>query len=208
MISRKKRRRGSGEEKLQTSDALGAAASQIGPDAQAAAATLHTQIGLSHGKVAAVFDALFGITLTRGACAQISGRAGVRLEPQYRHILASIRASKQLSVDETGWRVGGHPAWLHAWVGVVRRPSAGVGATAAGGAGVRDPGAAPVEPLRAVVRVRVRPEDRADELEGRAGHPPVFETCRRHTRSVVDHVSQTMRWFGHRMLPRPLLFGR
>jgi transposase len=36
----------------------------------------------------------------------------------------------------------------------------------------------------------------------------VLETCRRHTRSVVDHVSQTLRWFGNRLLPRPLLFGR
>jgi len=110
-------RRAQGRHPLQTSDALGAAASQIGPDAQAAVALLHTRAGLSHGKVAAVFDAVFGITLTRGASAQINGRAGTRLEPQYRRILASVRASKQLSVDETGWRVGGHNAWLHVWVG-------------------------------------------------------------------------------------------
>jgi transposase len=106
-----------GRHPLQTSDALGAAASQIGPDAQAAVALLHTQAGLSHGKVAAVFDAVFGIQLTRGASAQINGRAGTRLEPEYRRILASIRASKQLAADETGWRVGGHNAWLHVWVG-------------------------------------------------------------------------------------------
>jgi transposase len=110
-------RRTRGRHPLQTSDALGAAASQIGPDAQAAVALLHTQAGLSHGKVAAVFGALFGIALSRGACAQITGRAGTRSEPEYRQILGSIRASKQLSVDETGWRVGGQPAWLHAWVG-------------------------------------------------------------------------------------------
>lgn len=110
-------RRTQGRHPLQTSDALGAAASQIGPDAQAAVALLHTQAGLSHGKVAAVLGALFGITLTRGASAQINGRAGVRLEPEYRQILASIRTSKQLSVDETGWRVGGQSAWLHVWVG-------------------------------------------------------------------------------------------
>jgi transposase len=110
-------RRAQGRHPLQTSDALGAAASQIGPDAQAAVALLHTRLGLSHGKVAAVFGALFGITLTRGACAQINGRAGARLEPEYRRILGSIRASKQLAVDETGWRVGGHSAWLHVWVG-------------------------------------------------------------------------------------------
>ena len=35
----------------------------------------------------------------------------------------------------------------------------------------------------------------------------VFETCRRRTLSVVDHVSRTLRWFGNRLLPRPLLFG-
>jgi transposase len=110
-------RRAQGRHPLQTSDALGAAASQIGPDAQAAVALLHTQAGLSHGKVAAVFDAVFGIRLTRGASAQINGRAGTRLEPEYQRILASVRASGQLAVDETGWRVGGHPAWLHVWVG-------------------------------------------------------------------------------------------
>jgi transposase len=106
-----------GRHPLMTSDALGAAASQIGPDAQSAVALLHTQAGLSHGKVAAVFDALFGIRLTRGASAQITGRAGVRLEPEYRQILASVRASRQLGADETGWRVGGQSAWLHVWVG-------------------------------------------------------------------------------------------
>lgn len=36
----------------------------------------------------------------------------------------------------------------------------------------------------------------------------VFETCRRQALSVVDHVSRTLRWFGNRLLPRPLLPGR
>jgi transposase len=51
-------KRTQGRHPLQTSDALGAAASQVGPDAQAAAAVLHTQMGLSHGKVASVFRTL------------------------------------------------------------------------------------------------------------------------------------------------------
>jgi transposase len=106
-----------GRHPLQTSDALGAAASQLGPDAQAAATLLHTQLGLSHGKVAAVFDELFGIALTRGASAQINLRAGRRLEPDYQAILDDVRASEQLAADETGWRIGGWPAWLHVWVG-------------------------------------------------------------------------------------------
>src|SRR4051794_25337769 len=105
-----------GRHPLQTSDALGAAASQIGPDAQAAATTLHTQMGLSHGKVAAVFDTLFGIDLTRGASAQINLRAATRLEPDYQLILDDVRTSAQIAADETGWRIGGHPAWLHVWV--------------------------------------------------------------------------------------------
>jgi transposase len=110
-------KRTQGRHELQTSDALGAAASQIGPDAQAAAAILHTKHGLSHGKVQSVFDALFGIKLTRGASAQIGLRAAARLEPDYRLILADLRASERIAADETGWREGGHPAWLHVWVG-------------------------------------------------------------------------------------------
>jgi transposase len=126
-------RRVQGRHPLQTSDALGAAASQVGPDAQAAATVLHTQMGLSHGKVAAVFDTLLGIDLTRGASAQINLRAAVRLEPDYRNILDEVRSSERIAADETGWRIGGQPAWLHVWVadratayGIDRRRSAAV----------------------------------------------------------------------------------
>ena len=110
-------KRTQGRHPLQTSDALGVAASQVGPDAQAAATLLHTHAGLSHGKVAGVFDTLFGIKLTRGASARINLRAATRLEPDYRLILADVRDSEQVAADETGWRIGGHPAWLHVWVG-------------------------------------------------------------------------------------------
>ena len=110
-------RRVQGRHELQTSDALGAAASQIGPAAQAAAVVLNKTAGLSHGKVAAVFESLFGIALCRGASARIGLRAAARLEPDYRALLADVRASERLSADETGWRVGGRTAWLHDWVG-------------------------------------------------------------------------------------------
>jgi transposase len=36
----------------------------------------------------------------------------------------------------------------------------------------------------------------------------VFETCRRQALAAVDHVSRTLRWFGNRLLPCPLLLGR
>jgi transposase len=105
-----------GRHPLQTSDATGAAASQLGADAQAAVVVLNKDAGLSFGKISRAFDSLFGITLTRGACAQIVLRAGRRLQPAYAQIQQQVAASTRLGVDETGWRVGGHPAWLHAWV--------------------------------------------------------------------------------------------
>jgi transposase len=110
-------RRVQGRHPLQTSDALGAAASQLGPDAQAAMAGLNKQAGLSHGKVVATLEALYGIDVTRGASAQVVLRAAERLQPAYQEVLQDVRQSEQLSADETGWRVGGRPAWLHVWVG-------------------------------------------------------------------------------------------
>jgi transposase len=106
-----------GHHPLQTSGATGAAAHQVGPDAQAAVVLLNKQLGLSHAKVAAVLTAVLGIPLTRGASAQIVLRAGRRLEGAYQEILGQLPGHDWLSVDETGWRIGGRPAWLHVWVG-------------------------------------------------------------------------------------------
>jgi transposase len=109
-------RRVQGRHPLQTSDALGAAAAQIGPDGQAAVVLLNKTFGLSHIKVAAVFHAFFGITLTRGASVQIALRAADRLGPAYQEVRLEIESAPCLTPDETGWRVAGRPAWLHAWV--------------------------------------------------------------------------------------------
>jgi len=95
---------------------LGAAAAPIGPDAQAAVVVLNKTFGLSHSKVAAVFHALFGIPLTRGASTQIVLRAADRLGPAYQEVQQEVQSSPDLTPDETGWRVAGRPAWLHAWV--------------------------------------------------------------------------------------------
>lgn len=55
-----------GRHPLQTSDALGVAAAQLGPDAQAATVVLNKQAGLSHGKIKRVFRDLFVIVIYRG----------------------------------------------------------------------------------------------------------------------------------------------
>ena len=106
-----------GRHGLQTSDATGAAQSQLGPDAQAAIVYLNKHAGLSHGKIAAAFGQLFGIGVSRGACAQVVVRSGRKLKPAYREIEDRLRNSRYLTPDETGWRVGGHPVWLHGWAG-------------------------------------------------------------------------------------------
>ena len=101
---------------LQASDALGAAASQLGPDAQAALVYLNKHAGLSHGKIADVFATLLGIRLTPSGVCQAMQRAGRRCEPIYQRILASVPKAPWIVPDETGWRIGGHMAWMHGFV--------------------------------------------------------------------------------------------
>ena len=103
-----------GRHPLQTSDAIGAAASQLGPAAQAAAVLLNKKAGLSYGKIQGVFRDLFGIAVSRGGLSQTVARMADRLVPTYEQIAATVAASPVVCPDETGWRVGGQSAWLHA----------------------------------------------------------------------------------------------
>lgn len=105
-----------GRHELQTSDALGAAAVQLGPDAHAAMAWLNKDAGLSHGKVAGVFENLFGIDIDRSTSARSIRRTATRLEPAHAEIREAVRTAPSVVPDETGWRIGGESAWLHAFV--------------------------------------------------------------------------------------------
>src|SRR5262249_55331635 len=102
---------------LQTSDAVGAAAAQLGPDAQATIVELNKQGGLSHGKVTRCLKSLFGIPLSRGGSVHTVLRAAARCGPCYEASRQRGGQSDWVVPDETGWRVGGHPAWLHTLVG-------------------------------------------------------------------------------------------
>lgn len=106
-------RRVQGRHHLQTSDALGAAAVQLGPHAQAALVVFNKRAGLSHGKGVALLKQLFGISLSRSGSVQVVLRAGRRLEPQYRVVQEDVRTSWEVAGDETGWRIGGAHGWLH-----------------------------------------------------------------------------------------------
>src|SRR6516162_3235526 len=105
-----------GRHPLQTSDALGAAAAQLGPDAKAAVVELNEQGGLSHGKVTRCLASLFGIRLGHGGSVHTVLRAAARCAPVYEAIRQTVAQSDWVVPDETGWRVTGYPAWLHTLV--------------------------------------------------------------------------------------------
>ena len=111
------RKRVQGRHELQTSDALGCAASQVGPEAQAAVVMLNKELGLSQGKISRFFQAFFGIALSRGGSCQIMLRAAQRLEQNYQAIIKRVQASPWIVPDETGWRIAGLLAWMHTAVG-------------------------------------------------------------------------------------------
>ncbi|CAN5919828.1 IS66 family transposase [soil metagenome] len=97
----------------QTSDALGAAGSQLGPRAVAVMVLLVKQLGASAGRVATLFGQL-GVEVTAGGVTGAVARAGRRCEATYDALIAAIRGSPTVAADETGWRVAGAKAWL--WV--------------------------------------------------------------------------------------------
>lgn len=105
-----------GRHPLQTSDALGCCASQLGPDAQALIALLNKDAGLSHGKISSLFGTVFGIPLTRGGVCQAMLRVAGKCLPHYHAIVLNVGRAPWIVPDETGWRVGGHSAWLHTFV--------------------------------------------------------------------------------------------
>jgi transposase len=105
-------RRVQGRHPWQTSDALGAAAVQLGPQAVALAVTLNKQFGVSFGKIATLYHQRLGLTLTRGAIVRALHRTARSAAPTYEALCRTIRGSPMVSPDETGWWVNGRLHWL------------------------------------------------------------------------------------------------
>jgi transposase len=109
-------RRHQGRHSFQTSDALGAAGSMLGPRAVALATELNKELGLSPQKTAKAL-ARFGIRVTAGGVVQAIARQARALEATYEALIEGIRASRAVAPDETGWRINGRKAWLWAFAG-------------------------------------------------------------------------------------------
>ena len=101
---------------LQTSDAVGAAASQLGPDLQAMIAIMKAKYGLSYGNICGLLEDGFGISVTRGGAAHAVLRAGARVRPLYEVLKQLVRRSRAVYPDETGWKVGGLLQWMWTFV--------------------------------------------------------------------------------------------
>ncbi len=95
----------------QSSNALGAAGSQIGPYAKSFAIFLHYGLGLSFAKSSDLLRRL-GVDVSPGALCQASQSTGTALAPVQDAIVKKLNAAPMISPDETGWRVAGEGAWL------------------------------------------------------------------------------------------------
>ena len=109
-------RRVQGRHPLQTSDALGAAHVQVGPEAIALAAQLTKGLGLSHGDVADVLQRGYGLQVSRSGICRAVLRLGEKAAPTYEALVHAARTSRVGWLDETGWRVAAQLQWL--WVAV------------------------------------------------------------------------------------------
>jgi transposase len=109
-------RRAQGRHPDQTSDAVGAAGSQIGPRAVAIAAQLNKELGVAMSKVAQILG-LMGVSVTAGGLYQAIGRLARAAEPTRQALVLAVRQSAAVAADETGWRVAGRRQWLWVFVG-------------------------------------------------------------------------------------------
>jgi hypothetical protein len=109
------RRRVQGRHPLQSSNALGAASVQLGPQAVALAVLLNKRYGLAYGKITALFRDRFGLTITRGGVVHALHRAARQAQPTYTTLCATVRGSPVVTVDETSWRVDAVLQWLWVW---------------------------------------------------------------------------------------------
>lgn len=108
-------RRVQGRHPLQTSDAIGAAAAQLGAQVIALVVVLNKQLGLSFGKITTLLQQLYGLTVTRSGLVHAVHRAARQAAPTYDALCARVRASPMVSPDETGWKVAGRLQWLWAF---------------------------------------------------------------------------------------------
>ena len=98
---------------LQSSDAVGVGAVQIGAEALALAAILNKQMGLSLGHTRQALAYGFGLQASCGGLYRALARMARRAVPTYAGLVETARQATVNTPDETGWKVGGQLQWMH-----------------------------------------------------------------------------------------------
>ena len=88
---------------LQTSDALGAAAAQLGPNVASLVVELHTELGMPLEKVVRVLRTQFGLPVTKGGLVRLLHRTAAAAAPAYAALREQVRRSPVVTPDETRW---------------------------------------------------------------------------------------------------------
>jgi transposase len=97
-------------------DQYGATAHRVGERVMAAAHVLHYGVGVPVRKIPAVLAALTGVRLTQGAITQDAvRRTAGPMGTTYEQVRAAVPEAPVVHTDDTGWRVGGEPAYLMAF---------------------------------------------------------------------------------------------
>jgi transposase len=105
-----------GRHPLQTSDALGAAAVQVGPEAVTLGVLMNKSLGLPHGDAAAMLKHGFGLTMSRGGICRAIQRVARKAEATWHALRDAAQRSALAHMDETGWKVEAQLRWLWAVV--------------------------------------------------------------------------------------------
>jgi transposase len=111
---RKCNQRVQGRDPRQTSDALGAAAVQIGPEALALAVQMNKGLSMPHADVAAVLQTGFGLQVNRSTICRAVERAARRGQATWQALRQAAQKHYVNTMDETGWKVEAQLQWL--WV--------------------------------------------------------------------------------------------
>jgi transposase len=101
-----------GRHPLQTSDAIGAAAVQVGPEAITLGVLMNKAQGLPHADAAAILKQGFGLTMSRSGICRAIQRVARKAEATWFALRDAARRSALAHMDETGWKVNAQLCWL------------------------------------------------------------------------------------------------
>lgn len=108
-------RRAVGRHPLQSSQAVGVAGVQIGPQVLALATYLNKVGGLSYGKISTLLEQMAGLRIARSTLCRALLRTAEKAQPLYAELVEAIQRSEVVYPDESGWREAGRSAWLWAF---------------------------------------------------------------------------------------------